>query len=122
MKQKYIEWVLKIGIFGEFVGHGVFAIQGKSDWVSWFSIFGISDKILATQILFIIGLIDICLAILILVKPIRPVILWMVFWGFWTALLRPLVGLPVWDFMERWTNWAAPLALFLMMGNNIKRK
>lgn len=122
MKQKYIEWVLKIGIFGEFVGHGVFAVQGKKDWVAWFSNFGIHDTALATQILFIIGVIDICLAILILVKPIRLVILWMVFWGFWTALLRPIVGLPIWDFLERWANWAAPLALFLMMGNGNRRR
>ncbi len=116
MNTKLIEWVLKIAVAGEFIGHGVFALQGKKDWVGWFAKFGVSDVGIATQLLFIIGIIDIALAILILIKPVRLVLLWMVFWGFWTALLRPIVGMPVWDFVERWANWGAPLALLLLIG------
>ncbi|MBI2453260.1 hypothetical protein HYV56_01005 [Candidatus Peregrinibacteria bacterium] len=116
MNTKLIEWVLRVSVAGEFIGHGVFALQGKKDWVGWFSHFGITDAGLATKILFLIGLMDIALAIFILIKPVRVVLLWMVFWGFWTALLRPIVGMPVWDFVERWANWGAPLALFLMIG------
>ncbi|MBI2042233.1 MAG: hypothetical protein HYT21_00560 [Candidatus Nealsonbacteria bacterium] len=114
--RKIIEWVLKIAVAGEFIGHGVFALQGKKAWVDWFSTFGISDVGTATQFLFLIGIIDLTLAILILIRPIRIVLLWMAFWGFWTALVRPLVGEPVWDFVERWANWGAPLALLLLMG------
>lgn len=116
MNIKLIEWVLRIAIAGEFIGHGVFALQGKKAWVEWFSVFGISDVGLATQLLFWVGVIDIALAILILIKPIRVVLLWMVFWGFWTALLRPIVGEPIWDFVERWANWGAPLALLFLIG------
>ncbi|MBI4094833.1 MAG: hypothetical protein HY435_01410 [Candidatus Liptonbacteria bacterium] len=114
--QKIIEWVLKIAVAGEFIGHGVFAVQGKKDWISWFAQFGVADPGIAKQLLLIIGIMDIALAILILVKPIRIALLWMVFWGFWTALLRPIVGMPVWDFVERWANWGAPLALLLLVG------
>lgn len=113
---KFLEWVLRIAVAGEFIGHGVFAVQGKAQWVGWFSNFGVSDPILATKLLLIVGLIDISLAILVLVKPIRLALLWMVFWGFWTALLRPLVGEPIWDFVERWANWGAPLALLILLG------
>lgn len=113
---KIIEWVLRIAVAGEFIGHGAFALQGKKQWVGWFSTFGISDVSMATTLLFLIGLMDIALAILILIKPIRLALLWMVFWGFWTALIRPIVGEPVWDFVERWTNWGAPLALLLLLG------
>lgn len=109
-------WVLRIAVAGEFIGHGVFALQGKKDWVNWFSTFGISDAGTATQLLFLLGIIDISLAILVLVKPVRVALLWMTFWGFWTALLRPIVGMPVWDFIERWANWGAPLALLLLIG------
>lgn len=116
MNTKLVSWVLRIAIAGEFIGHGVFALQGKPDWVGWFAKFGVSDTGLATKILFIIGLMDIALAILVLIKPIRIALLWMVFWGFWTALLRPIVGMPVWDFVERWANWGAPLALLLTLG------
>lgn len=116
MNTKLIEWVLRISVAGEFIGHGVFALQGKKDWIGWFTQFGVSDPSMATQLLFIIGIIDIALAILILIKPVRLALLWMVFWGFWTALLRPIVGMSIWDFVERWANWGAPLALLLMIG------
>lgn len=116
MNTKNIEWVLRIAVAGEFIGHGVFALQGKKDWIAWFAQFGVSDAGLATQLLFILGLLDVTLGILVLVKPIRLALLWMVFWGFWTALIRPLVGMPVWDFVERWANWGAPLALLLLIG------
>lgn len=116
MNTKLIEWVLRVSVAGEFIGHGVFALQGKKDWIGWFANFGVSDAGTATQLLFILGIIDIGLAILVLIKPVRIALLWMVFWGFWTALLRPIVGMPVWDFIERWANWGAPLALLLMLG------
>ncbi len=114
--QKKVEWILRIAVAGEFIGHGVFALQGKKDWVGWFAQFGVSDPTLATQLLFFIGAVDLLLALLILVRPVRIVILWMAIWGFWTALLRPLVGLPIWDFIERSANWGAPLALLVMLG------
>ena len=116
MNSKIIEWVLRITVAGEFFGHGVFALQGKKTWIEWFSVFGIQDAQAATMLLFIIGLIDIALAVLILIKPVRLALLYMTFWGFWTALLRPIVGEPIWDFIERWANWGAPLALLLLLG------
>lgn len=113
---KIVEWVLRISVAGEFIGHGVFALQGKKDWIGWFAKFGVSDPGVATQLLLLVGAIDIALAILLLVKPVRIVLLWMVFWGFWTALLRPIVGMPIWDFVERSANWGAPLALIFLIG------
>ena len=111
MNTKLFEWVLRIGVAGEFIGHGVFALQGKKDWIGWFGKFGVQDPEMAKNLLFVIGLMDLTVAVLVLVKPIRIALLWAVLWGFWTALLRPLVGMPIWDFIERWANWAAPLAL-----------
>jgi len=116
MNTKLAEWILRITVAGEFAGHGVFALQGKKAWIEWFSNFGISDVGLATNLLFLIGIIDIGLAILILIKPIRAALLWMALWGFWTALIRPIVGEPIWDFVERFANWGAPLALLLLIG------
>ena len=110
-----MQWVLRVSVAGEFVGHGVFALQGKKDWIGWFAKFGVSDATTATKLLFLIGLLDLLVALLILFKPMKPVLLWAVFWGFWTALVRPIVGLPVWDFVERFTNWGAPLALYYIL-------
>ena len=113
---KIVKWVLRIAVAGEFLGHGVFALQGRKAWVEWFSIFGISDTSIATQILFLVGATDVALAILILIKPIRIALLWMAFWGFWTALMRPIAGDSIFEFVERWANWGVPLALLLLIG------
>jgi hypothetical protein len=111
---KKIEWILRIGVAGEFLGHGVFALQGKADWIKWTQQLLGLDVSAATTFITIVGVVDILLAILVLVKPMRPALLWMAFWGLWTALVRPLVGLPIWDFVERSANWAAPLALYYL--------
>lgn len=118
---KFIERVLRIAVAGEFVGHGVFAAglfgtPQKAQWVGWIQQFGIADKAMASQLLWFAGVIDLALALLVLIKPVRLALLWMTFWGFWTALVRPLVGEPVWDFVERWANWGAPLALLFLRG------
>ncbi len=109
---KKIEWLLRIGVAGEFLGHGLLAIEGKKDWVGWISQLTHVDASMATTLLFLIGLSDVVVALIVLVKPIKPVLLWAALWGFWTALVRPIVGQSVLDFVERSANWAAPLALF----------
>ncbi len=112
---KTINWVLRIAVAGEFLGHGVFALQGKQAWIGWIQqLTGVEIGTAAT-LLTLIGLMDLFVALIILARPIRWVVLWAVFWGFWTALVRPIVGEPIWDFVERWANWGAPLALFLLL-------
>lgn len=102
--QELVEKVLKIAVAGEFIGHGVFALQVKAGWIPYFVALGISAET-ATTLLPLIGALDILLAIIILIKPVKAVLLWMVFWGVWTALIRPLAGEPIWDFVERSANW-----------------
>ena len=112
---KTVEWILRIAVAGEFLGHGVFALQGKEGWIPYFEALGLTPDF-ALSVLPWIGAMDILLAILVLVKPIRLALLWMAFWGLWTALLRPIAGEPIWDFVERWANWGAPLALLYLYG------
>ena len=113
---KKIEWILRVAVAGEFAGHGVFALQGKQSWIDWIHQLTGAEISTAATILTLIGLVDLLVALIILVRPIRAVVLWAAFWGFWTALVRPIVGEPIWDFVERWANWGAPLALLLLLG------
>lgn len=111
------EWILRVAIAGEFIGHGAFALQGKEGWFKYFYPFGITEPQTITYILLIIGIMDMFLALHVLIKPVRAVVLWMTFWGLWTAMIRwPLGPDPFWDFVERWANWGAPLALFFILG------
>ncbi len=109
---KKVEWLLRVGVFGEFLGHGMLAINGKADWISWIVKLIHVDTGTATTLLMLIGFCDILVAIIVLLKPLNPVLLWAAFWGFWTALVRPIVGVGWLDFVERSANWAAPLALY----------
>ncbi len=115
-KEASIDWVLRIAIFGEFLGHGVFALQGKAQWTGWISELLHVDLKTAATLLFVIGICDIALALAILFwrRIPKALLLWAAIWGFWTALLRPVMGEPIWDFIERWANWGAPLALILL--------
>ncbi len=112
-----VEWVLRIAVAGEFIGHGVFALQGKEGWFKYFEPFGITNPDTIVTMLLLVGIMDVVLALLVLIKPIRIAVLWMAVWGLWTALIRwPFGPDPVWDFVERWANWGAPLALLLLLG------
>ena len=115
-KWKIMEWILRIAVAGEFIGHGMFALQGKEGWFKYFEFFGITNQETMVSILLVVGALDVLLAILVLIKPIRLAILWMAVWGLFTAMIRwPLGPDPIWDFVERWANWGAPLALYYLL-------
>jgi hypothetical protein len=108
---KTIDWILRVSIFGTFLGHGVLALGLKGSFLGLIEgMTGISGQ-LAENLLVIIGIIDIITAILAIVYPFRLLLMWAAAWGFLTAIARPVSGEPVWDFVERWANIGAPLAL-----------
>ncbi len=115
------EWILRIGIFGTFLGHGIFALQGKESWIPLITSFGFSGSA-AVGLLPLIGILDVIVAFLALLWPIRLVLIWATLWAFATALSRPIAGDPIWDFVERTANWAAPLALLVIKGLPKKAK
>lgn len=120
MYSKKIEWILRLGIFGEFLGHGIFGILGKQAWIGWTQqLTGFSPDA-AGKLVLVVGIVDVLIAVSVLLKPMRPVLLWAAIWGLWTAVMRPLVGESIWDFVERWANWAAPLALYYLLKEKSK--
>ena len=119
-KEKIIQWILRIAVAGEFLGHGALAVGGKADWVGWVQKLSGFEQSTALSIIVAIGIMDIILAIIVLIRPVKPLLLWMAFWGFFTAILRPIVGQSFWDFIERFANWGAPLALYYLLRNRGK--
>jgi hypothetical protein len=108
---KKIDWILRIAVFGTFLGHGVLALQLKPSFLALIEgTSGISGQ-LAENLLLSIGVIDIITAIFAIVFPFRLLLMWAIAWSFLTAIARPISGEPVWDFVERWANIGAPLAL-----------
>jgi hypothetical protein len=73
-------------------------------------------------LLFAVGVVDILVAFSVLLKPQKYVLVYATVWAFMTALARITAGDPVWDFVERAANWAAPLALLLYVQYKSKIK
>ena len=124
---KKIEWILRVALFGEFLGHGIFALQLKSTFVGMLvAFFGFVGITLATNsanaIMYFIGALDVFTAILALIFPFRLLLAWASVWAFLTALARPIAGDPIWDFVERWANIGVPLALLYVRGFPKKMK
>jgi len=106
-----IEWVLRIGVFGTFMGHGLLAISVNPSWIPYLATVGI-DPEQAKILLPVIGSLDLLIALWVLIKPNKYVVAWAVFWALSTAIIRPLSGELFLAFIERAANWAAPLALY----------
>lgn len=96
-----------------FIGHGAFGIITKQIWCNYFGVFGIGEA-LACKLMPLIGMADIILGIILIVYPVRAVAGWLVFWGLFTASLRPLSGEPFAEFLERAGNFGAPVVLLLL--------
>jgi len=114
LEQK-LHYTFRLAIAMCFIGHGVFGIITKPIWVNYFAVFGIG-KYWAYKLMPVVGAIDISLGILVLIKPYRVIVLWLVIWGVITATLRPLSGEPFAELIERAGNYGAPLALLILSG------
>lgn len=110
-----IHFILVVAIAMCFIGHGAFGIITKPIWCNYFGVFGIGKE-LSFKLMPVVGAVDIFLGIWILIYPSRFVPLWLVFWGAFTALLRPLSGEYFAEFLERAGNYGAPFAFLVMTG------
>ena len=115
-----IYYALRIASGMCFIGHGSFGIITKEIWTNYFGVFGIGHAE-SYSLMPIVGIIDILCGLIILFYPVKAVVMWLVVWGFITALLRPVSGEPFPEFIERAGNYGAPLALLILSGAiNIK--
>lgn len=120
--QQKLHYTLRFAIAMCFIGHGAFGLITKPIWCNYFAVFGIG-RVMAYHLMPVVGILDILMGILMLLYPLRIIPIWLVVWGLFTALLRPLSGEPFAEFIERAGNFGAPLALLLLSGgvkSNIK--
>jgi hypothetical protein len=116
-----LKYILRFGIACTFLGHGINAIAVKQNWIPLLTVYGFSVE-QSRMIMPLIGILDVIVALLVLIYPMRMVIRWAIFWTFSTALTRFIAGEGVWEFIERGANWAAPLALLLLNELPVKEK
>lgn len=116
-----LHWLLRLGVFMEFVGHGACGVNTKAAWLPYFNIFAIPEG-LAYKLMPLVGWMDISLGVLALLAPRRALLLYMAVWGCFTALLRPAAGQGGWEFIERAYNYGIPLLFLLLHGFGHDRK
>lgn len=75
---------------------------------------------MAYKLMPVVGAVDILLGIILLFYPLRFSAAWLIFWGLFTASLRPLSGEPFAEFLERAGNFGAPIILLLLTTSSIK--
>lgn len=97
-----------------FLGHGAFGIITKAVWCNYFGVFGIGQPT-AYSLMPVVGIVDISFGLLMLLYPLRGAFAWLVIWGLFTALLRPLSGEPLPEAFERAGNYGAPFLLLLLV-------
>jgi len=114
-RTKSIGIIARIGVFGTFLGHGLLAFGVKQEWIPLLTCYGFSE-LQAQNLMPIIGIVDISVAFITLIYPIRIVLFWATFWAFMTAITRPISGTNWIEFVERGANWCLPLALLLLQG------
>ena len=122
-KERPAEWLLRIGIAGTFLCHGLEAVFHNPQFIDYLIRGGQLlagarvEETAATTLLTAIGVLDIAVALAILVpKRLRAVAFWMALWGFLTAASRVLyMGWGNWpEALMRVTNGAVPLTLLLL--------
>ncbi|CAN5310178.1 hypothetical protein BH23VER1_BH23VER1_26050 [soil metagenome] len=113
-------WTLRLAMAAVFVAHGLEALQAHPRFIdlilsSSLNLTGIRlTESLATTALQVIGVVDICVAVALLIKPWRAVLAWIAFWAALVAMSRMTAhgwgAYP--EFLLRSTYILIPLALW----------
>lgn len=115
---KKIQVTLRIGAFLLLASHSWLNLTGKKGLLGQYNALGFHD---AHQVAFIAGLFELAAALLILVRPSRPLILLLVVWKMSTELFYPHYELFEW--VERGGSYGVLLSLwFSMLPANFHRK
>jgi hypothetical protein len=118
-RQTVLHWLLRLATAGAFIGHGAYgALMAKPGWYPFLAQLGLGRAAVDDSALLLwIGGFEMLLGILALALPIRALLLFLCGWKMGSEFVwYPLAGLPAWEFVERWSNYTAPLALLLVRG------
>jgi hypothetical protein len=108
-----VHFLLRAGVLGCFVGHGVWGVLGKTAWLAFFQVFFVPESV-AVHLMPVVGALDIAIGLWAFFAPMRSVLAWAAFWALFTACLRPSAGMGMSEFFERAGNYGIPLAFLAM--------
>jgi hypothetical protein len=115
---RQLAWIIRFSIALLLVGHGGLGIfANKKEWFDFFGYFGISQAtVVSAHLSQWIGWGEIILGLAVFIKPCRSLLIFVLIWKIGTELLRPLVGQPMYQFIERGGDYVLPLVLLWLVG------
>jgi hypothetical protein len=118
-RRTVLAWLLRLATAGALLGHGAYGVfLQKPGWYGFLAELGFSPaSVDAHHLARWVGGVEMALGMLALAAPVPALLLVLCAWKLGTELVwYPLHGLPAWEFVERWSNATAPLALLLVRG------
>ncbi|MFZ8933701.1 MAG: hypothetical protein ACO20H_03610 [Bacteriovoracaceae bacterium] len=116
--------ILLIGVASTFIFHGIEAMKGNPEFLDLFIYFysfifnSFPEEDISTQIIYWVGVSDIAVGVLALFLRKNIVLMaYLAFWGFFTALLRPLFyGVDgIAPFFERVPHFLVPILIICLI-------
>ena len=121
---------IQLSIFLIFMSHGVGCFLKNSLYIDYiigfvgdYTPFSIKQY-QAEQLLNIIGIIDVVVAVLVLLRPSKTLIYWLIFWGLLTSLLR-IVDAGIFNYTEfliRAPHFGFPIAMLIIWNKKQRPK
>jgi len=112
-----LNWIMRFGVALLLIGHGGFGVAvQKAEWYDFFGYFGVPQwAVDSAQLMTVFGWFEILLGVAVLIRPLRGLLLFVLFWKVGTELLRPLVGQELFQFVERAGDYVLPIGLYLLV-------
>lgn len=112
-----LAWMTRGSIALLLVGHGGLGVwAAKQEWFDFLGWFGVADSSQAVDLMIWVGVFEVVLGVAVLSRPLRSLLVLVLVWKLGTELLRPLVGQPNYQFLERAGDYVLPLVLFWLAG------
>ncbi|GAA1341926.1 hypothetical protein GCM10009660_28810 [Catellatospora bangladeshensis] len=110
-----VHWAARGGLALLLIGHGGFgAVEQKAYWYRFFEFFGIDRAgVDGAHLMVVFGSFEILLGLAVLIRPVIPLLWFVLGWKLGTELLRPLVGQEWFQFVERDGDYVLPLVLIV---------
>ena len=99
------------------IGHGGFGLfKQKPMLINHWSNIGLPGSGMdPVQFIMMVGGFEILLGLSVLIRPFRSVLIFIAVWKIATELLYPVTGTPIWEFIERFGSYGAPVALSFLL-------
>ncbi|GAA3846147.1 hypothetical protein GCM10022243_10420 [Saccharothrix violaceirubra] len=108
----------RVGLGLLLIGHGGFgAFENKRHWYDFFALFGVGrGTVDDANLMVVFGTFEILLGLAVLIRPVVPLLWFVLGWKLATELLRPLVGQEWFQFVERDGDYVLPVVLIVGAG------